>query len=476
MTPRSAADPNVPDSRAPADPARDADPPAGPAARPRRVGPVRRRRRRSLIGRLSAATCALVVAAIAAGLALRDWLGDPVLAGAITAAVFLVLALWVVRHALVPVTAMFRALAGTVTSYRDGDFAFSLAWPRNDELGDLVVAHNALGDTLRAQRETLVHRELLLDTMVQNTPVAMLLCDPGGHIVYGNLAARQLLAGGRRLEGQRLAALLEAAPESLREAVARGRDGLFAVERDGEEEIYYLARNGFRLNGRPHELFVLRHLTSELHRQEVRTWKKVIRVISHELNNSLAPIASLAHSGSELLKRGKYDPLDKVFATIADRARHLEQFILGYARFAKLPAPRPELTAWADLVERLRGQVAFQVDGALPDPGGQFDPAQLEQALVNLLRNAHESGSPPADIQLRVRKLPGTVAIEVSDRGTGMTEAVLSHALLPFYSTKRGGTGLGLALVREIAEAHGGRVALANRPGGGVSVTITLPQ
>jgi two-component system nitrogen regulation sensor histidine kinase NtrY len=433
-------------------------------------------RRSSLIGRLAAAACALVAAAVVAALALRDWLGDPVLAGAITAAVFLPLALWAVRRALVPVTAMFRALAGTVTSYRDGDFAFSLAWPRRDELGDLVVAHNDLGDTLRAQRETLVQRELLLDTMVQNTPVAMLLCDARGHIVYGNLAARQLLAGGRRLEGQRLDALLEDGPEPLRDAVARGRDGLFAVERSGEEEIYYLARNGFRLNGRPHELFVLRHLTSELHRQEVRTWKKVIRVISHELNNSLAPIASLAHSGGELLRRGKHDQLDKVFATIAERSRHLEQFIQGYARFAKLPAPRPEPTAWTELVERLRGQVAFQVDGALPDPRGHFDPAQLEQALVNLLRNAHESGSPPADVQFRVRKLPGAIAIEVSDRGTGMTEAVLSNALLPFYSTKRGGTGLGLALVREIAEAHGGRVALANRPGGGVSVTITLPQ
>ena len=416
------------------------------------------------------------MAAVAGALALEDWLGEPVVAGGIAIAVFVPIAIAALRHWLVPAAAMFRALAGTVTSYRDGDFAFSLAWPRNDELGDLVTAHNALGDTLRSQREALVHRELLLDTMVQNTPVAMLLCDPSSHIVFGNLAARQLLAGGRRLEGQLLAALLEAAPEPLRDAVARGRDGLFAVERDGEEEIYHLARNGFRLNGRPHELFVLRHLTSELHRQEVRTWKKVIRVISHELNNSLAPIASLAHSGGELLRRGKHDQLDRVFATIAERSRHLEQFIQGYARFAKLPAPQPEPTAWADLVERLRGQLAFQVDGALPDARGQFDPAQLEQALVNLLRNAHESGSPPADVQLRIRKLPGTVAIEVSDRGGGMTETVLSNALLPFYSTKRGGTGLGLALVREIAEAHGGRVALANRPGGGISVTITLPQ
>jgi two-component system nitrogen regulation sensor histidine kinase NtrY len=124
----------------------------------------------------------------------------------------------------------------------------------------------------------------------------------------------------------------------------------------------------------------------------------------------------------------------------------------------------------------LGSQIQLTVDGTLPEAPGRFDPAQLEQALLNLLRNAHESGSPPIEVTLRVRKLPSAVALEISDRGTGMNEAVLSNALLPFYSTKRGGTGLGLALVREIAEAHGGRVALANRQGGGVSVTITLPQ
>jgi signal transduction histidine kinase len=438
--------------------------------------PRRPRRRRSLAWRVPLIACALVVLAVAGALVLADWLGDPVVAGAICLAVLVPITLSAVRGPLSPMMAMFRALAGTVTSYRDGDFAFSLAWRPNDELGDLVAAHNALGDALRKQREALVHRELLLDTMVQNTPVAMLLCDPGGHVVYGNLAARKLLAGGRRLEGSQLGALLEAAPEPLREAMARGGDGLFAVERDDEEEIYYLARTSFRLNGRPHELFVLRHLTAELHRQEVRTWKKVIRVISHELNNSLAPVASLAHSGRELLRRGKYDQLEKVFTTIAERARHLEQFILGYARFAKLPAPRPEPTAWPELIDRLRGQIAFHVEGPLPDARARFDPGQLEQALVNLLRNAHESGSAADDIQLRVRRLANAVAIEVSDRGPGMTEAVLANALLPFYSTKRGGTGLGLALVREIAEAHGGRVSLANRQGGGISVTMTIPQ
>ena len=433
------------------------------------------RRKSSIAWQVALRAAAMTIAACAFAVLLARWF-EPFAAAAIAAAVSVPVAILVVRAPLTEAGAMFRALAGTVTSYRDGDFAFSLAWKRDDELGELVAAHNALGDTLRAQRESLVQRELLLDTMVQNTPVAMLLCDPGGHIVYANLAARKLLGAGRRLEGVLLRVLLESAPEPLREAIARGGDGLFVVERDDEEEIFYLARSGFRLNGRQHELFVLRHLTVELHRQEVRTWKKVIRVISHELNNSLAPVASLAHSGAELVKRGKHDQLEKVFATIAERTKHLEQFIQGYARFAKLPAPRPEPIAWSELVERLRSQVIFRIEGALPEQPGRVDAAQLEQALVNLLRNAHESGSPPDGVHLRVRRLPNSVAIEVADRGAGMTETVLSNALLPFYSTKRGGTGLGLALVREIAEAHGGRVSLANREGGGLSVTMTLPQ
>ena len=431
--------------------------------------------RRSIAGHLALVCVGVAVAAVGATVVLHRLLDNVVLAAALALLAAVPLGIALVSRAVRPALSLFRALAGTALSYRDGDFSFGLRWKHRDELGDLVAAHNELGGVLREQRLSLVQRELLLDTMVQNTPVAMLLVGDGGHVVYGNLAARRLLHEGRKLEGLALEALLRPAAPALREAMDRGGDGLFSVGEADEEEVYHLARRGFRLNGRPHELLLLRRLTSELRRQEVQTWKKVIRVISHELNNSLAPVASLAHSGAELTRRGQTARLESIFATIEERARHLEGFIHGYARFAKLPTPRLEALSWPLFVERLRSQVAFRVDDDLPDEPARLDRAQMEQALLNLLKNAHESGSAPDDVTLRIRRLPGVLRIEVLDRGSGMSEAVLANALVPFYSTKRSGTGLGLALAREIAEAHGGRIGLANREGGGLGVTMVLP-
>lgn len=392
-----------------------------------------------------------------------------------TLIVVMPLAFWLAGRAMAPVSRLLRALEGAVASYRDGEFSLSIAINRRDELGELIRMHNALGQTLREQRQHLVQRELLLDTVVQNTPVALVLTDSAGRVAYANIAARHLFNDGSSVHGLDFAGLLSDAPEALRKAVESGEDALLSVEMDGSEETFHLSQRAFRLQGRPHRLQLFRRMTRELSRQEVATWKRVIRVISHELNNSLAPISSLAHSGAELARRGDIERLPGVFATIGERAKHLHGFIAGYASFAKLPSPQPVSIEWKPFLESLSLHCHYRLAAAPPERAGYFDAVQIEQVLINLIKNAHESGSADDEVTLSILEVGRELRIAVADRGPGMTETVLAQALLPFYSTKRSGTGLGLALAREIAEAHGGRVLLANREGGGLQVSLVLP-
>lgn len=394
---------------------------------------------------------------------------------AIGLVLLLLAAIWLAGRAMAPVSRLLRALEGAVASYRDGDFSFSIAANRRDELGELIRMHNDLGHTLREQRQHLAQRELLLDTVVQNTPVALVLTDAMGRVAYANIASRHLFNEGRSLIGLDFAELLADAPEVLRQAVDSGEDALLSVEMDGSEETFHLSQRAFRLQGRPHRLQSFRRMTRELSRQEVATWKRVIRVISHELNNSLAPISSLAHSGAELARRGDVERLPSVFATIGERARHLHGFIAGYASFAKLPTPQLVTVEWPGFLEGLSLHCRYRLVGEVPKRPARFDAAQIEQVLINLVKNAHEAGGAEDEVALSIVDAGNEVRIEVADRGPGMSDAVLSQALLPFYSTKRSGTGLGLALAREITEAHGGRIALANREGGGLRVTLYLP-
>jgi nitrogen fixation/metabolism regulation signal transduction histidine kinase len=388
---------------------------------------------------------------------------------------------WLGMRVCRPWIRVLDAVSSGIGSLRDRDFSVSITPRGGRELARLVTAYNSLGDLLRRERFDIYQRELLLDTVLQTTPLALTLTNASGRIVYGNIAARQLLREGRKLEGLALQALLEDSPAALREALQGSGDTLFTMEIGGEPEVYHLSRRGFMLNGQPHELLLLEQLTRELAAQEVLVWKKVIRVIAHELNNSLAPIRSLAHSGSLLAARAasaesaESAELERVFATIGERASHLATFIEGYASFAKLPKPRPSPVAWPLFLARIAAAQPFVIEGALPPHEARFDVGQLEQVMINLLKNAAESGSPPEAITVGVRARAAGFVIEVADRGGGLSEQVLRDALLPFFSTKPAGTGLGLTLCREIIEAHGGRLTLANRPGGGAVVAIHLP-
>jgi two-component system nitrogen regulation sensor histidine kinase NtrY len=433
--------------------------------------------RTSLAGRTAGGLGLVVLLAAAITAAAGYYFRAPVIAALAGMLASAPLVLWVATQVTRPWSRVLRAVSDGIVSMRDHDFSVSIRRISDDELGDLVTAYNALGDLLRRERLDLHQRELLLDTVIQTTPLVMVLTNSAGRIVYSNIAARQLFHAGRKLEGLDFMTLLEQSPAPLREALTGNADTLFTMEVDGEPQVYHLSQRRFHLNAQPQQLLLLKQLTREIAAQEVAVWKKVIRVIAHELNNSLAPITSLAHSGQLLAREPDPAQLDRVFNTIGERAAHLASFIDGYARFAKLPAPRPGPVEWSQFIARLQTGMPFQLQGALPLRPGNFDASQLQQVLINLLKNAAESGSRPDDISVCVHDRVETFVIEVADRGTGLAADVLRDALLPFYSTKATGTGLGLTLCREIVEAHGGRLSLANRPDGspGAIVTLWLP-
>ncbi len=429
----------------------------------------------SLSARLAATLALAAVIAAAAGAIATHALRSAALGFLIGLLAAAPLIAWLGMRTFKSWSRVLDAVSSGIGSLRDRDFSVSITPRGGSELVKLVTAYNSLGDVLRRERVDIYQRELLLDTVLQTTPLALALTNSAGRIVYGNIAARQLLRGGRRLEGLALEALLEESPAALREALESEGDTLFTMEVAGEPEVYHLSRRGFVLNGQPHELLLLKQLTRELAAQEVIIWKKVIRVIAHELNNSLAPIRSLAHSGTLLATRDESAELERVFATIGERASHLATFIEGYAQFAKLPKPRPAPVAWPDFLARIAAAQPFGIEGSLPQRAARFDVGQLEQVMINLLKNAAESGSAPEAITVSVLCRAQGFVIEVADRGAGLSEPVLRDALLPFFSTKPTGTGLGLTLCREIVEAHGGRLTLANRPDGGAIVSIHLP-
>ena len=382
---------------------------------------------------------------------------------------------WFTRH----LARSLNALEVGLLNFNDNDFSVSIPANGEGQLKALAELFNDSAAKLRQERQYIYQRELLLDKVIQSSPNVMLLFNDHQKLMYANDAARHLFHIKGKMEGLSLDELLQDLPDALALALKQEKSGLFTMGED-DTETWYLSRGQFLLNNQQHNLILLKQMTRELNRQEVAVWKKVIRIISHELNNSVAPIASMVNSGRLLTKDLDNPKLKLIFDTIESRTNHLSQFIFNYARFAKLPLPQRRQVAWQQLIEHLTQHYPFTLANELPAEMGYFDQGQMEQVLLNLLKNAHESGSNPDEVTLTIRfqtLVDGTgFIIKIEDRGSGMSEEVLEQALLPFYSTKQSGTGLGLPLCREIIEAHEGSISMHNRTDGGLSVQLWLPQ
>lgn len=382
---------------------------------------------------------------------------------------------WLTRH----IGRSLDSLEIGLLNFSDNDFSVSIPEHGEGQLHTLAQLFNRSAAKLRQERQYIYQRELLLDKVIQSSPNVMLLLNDHQKLIYANDAARHLFHIKGKMEGLSLDELLVGLPEELALALKHEKSGLFAMGED-EVDTWYLSRGQFLLNNQQHNLILLKQMTRELNRQEVAVWKKVIRIISHELNNSVAPIASMVNSGRLLTKEMDNPKLKLIFDTIENRTNHLSQFIFNYARFAKLPLPQRSRVNWGQFTSQLTQHYPFKLTHDLPEEEGYFDRGQLEQVLLNLLKNAHESGSNPEDVSLSIRQQTLTDAvgfsIKIEDRGAGMSGEVLEQALLPFYSTKQSGTGLGLPLCREIIEAHDGSISMHNRSGGGLSVQLWLPQ
>lgn len=367
-----------------------------------------------------------------------------------------------------------RSLEDGVEGFKAGDFSLRLAVEEDDELGRLAAVYNRVGETLGQERTDLRQRELILASVLEVSPTAVLLVNPVDRILVANRAARRLFNEGRSLDGLTLTEAISGCVRSLREAIEHGREGLVSNGSAGPEESFQITRQPFVLNTRRYLLLQIRDVTPQLRRQEVAVWKKVVRVVGHEINNALTPMRSLVGTGRRLVDDGdSTGHLPEILEAIEDSAAHLHRFVDGYRAVARLPEPRPEAVDIVRFLEHLQELEAFDISEETPAITAVFDPAQIQQALLNLVRNAREAGSTETTVEARL--LGEDLVVCVSDRGPGMDQEAMLNAVLPFWSTKEAGSGVGLALCREIAEAHGGSLQLAPRGGGGLEVSLVIP-
>ena len=354
-------------------------------------------------------------------------------------------------------------------------------------VGAALLGFLALGRwTLRVREESLLMTRRLsrlsrtiqpLSAALEHDPSAVILVDQDGCVIYANAASHRVLCVNAPLIGQDADAVFETLPRGLQTALASGQDSIVAQGSETHGETLLVSSHALTIEGSQHFLYMLRPITQQVRRQEVENWKKLIRVLSHELNNALAPITSLLSSARKVNQMTHQDPrLGQIFESISERTAHLVSFIEGYREVARLPRPAPRTVDWDVFLKSIQSQKHFRTSGLLPKTAGYFDPIQLERVIINLINNSYEANSPREAIEIEIMEEEDRFRINVMDRGSGMPEAVLKQAMLPFFSTKRTGTGVGLALSREIIEAHDGQLSLANREGGGLVVSCSLPK
>lgn len=382
-----------------------------------------------------------------------------------------------------------RRAANVLHALHAGDYSVRASTNDADEsLGLVLQEVNALARALHEHRQQRNESDALVRKVINVTDVAIMSIDPQGSVELLNESAERMLAKSTGLSADSLAG------RSLRELGAGALlDGpADVVVRDPIPNVvgrYQLRRAPFRQGGRSRTLISLSHLDRPLRAEEREASQRVIRVLGHEVNNSLAPIQTLVHAMVRRLERSEVEEetrevLETSLATIEDRAASLQRFMSAYAKVARLPAPQRadvELIALVRSVVMLESRVSIEVavDETLVISA---DRDLLAQALINLLRNAAESvlqareegletADGGADVTIEVRRSNEEIVVRVVDQGVGL--AADANVFTPLFTTKKGGQGIGLVLARDIAEQHGGRVTLENR-GDGRGCVATL--
>jgi nitrogen fixation/metabolism regulation signal transduction histidine kinase len=371
-----------------------------------------------------------------------------------------------------------RTLSNLLEAIREGDYSIRARNAREDDaLGEVMQQANLMASTLRAQRLGAVEATALLRKVMEEIEVAVFTFDDTRRLRFINRAGERLLntASERALdlsaEALGLSQWLEDEEIRIVQRAFPGAAGRWSIH-----------RSGFREGGKPHTLLVISDLTRPLREEELQAWQRIVRVLGHELNNSLTPIKSIAGSLSGLVARDPLpddwrDDMRRGLSVIASRSEALSRFIAAYARLAKLPRPAfapVEVRRCVENAARLETRLPVAVESG-PDVVIQADRDQLEQVLINLIRNAADAAlDAGGGVAVTWRRRNGSLEVLVRDGGPGLSDT--ANLFVPFFTTKPGGSGIGLVLSRQIAEGHGGALALENRKDArGCEARLTLP-